>query len=293
MTNSRLRWTASAVSLLLLVTACGPQDEVANADGPGQPAASHPADAVVFQMTSVGGFGMPSALAGRIPSISVYGDGRVISQGPTILIYPGPALPNLQVHPIAPEDVSTLLESARAAGVDGAVDFGTPALADAPTTRFTVRGPNGTEQIDVPALTEAGDDAPGLTADQRAARTQLRAFVTSLTGDSGPLAPTKGDSAQPYVPTTLAGIAEPYTDEEGLGQPEVAWPGPTLPGEPLGTGNGPGCVTVTGDALRTLLADAAEITAAAPWTSDGKSWTVQLRPLLPEETSCGDLVANG
>ncbi len=281
------------MSLLLLVTACGPQGEVANADGPGQPEGPHPADAVVFQLTSIGGFGMPSALASRTPSISVYGDGRVISEGPTILIYPGPALPNLQVHPIAPEDVSTLLESARAAGVDGAVDFGTPALADAPTTRFTVRGANGTEQIDVPALAEAGDDAPGLTAEQQAARTRLRAFVASLTSDSGPLAPARGDSAKPYVPTVVAGVAEPFTDPEGLGQPEVAWPGPTLPGEPLGSSTGPGCVTVSGDALQTLLAAAAETTAAAPWTSDGKSWTVRLRPLLPDETSCGDLVANG
>lgn len=281
------------MSLLLLVTACGPQGEAANADGSGQPEGPHPADAVVFQMTSIGGFGMPSALASRIPSISVYGDGRVISEGPTILIHPGPALPNLQVHPIAPEAVSTLLESARAAGVDGAVDFGTPALADAPTTRFTVRGANGTEQIDVPALAEAGGDAPGLTADQQAARTRLRAFVASLTGDSGPLTPAKGDSAKPYVPTAVAGVAEPFTNPENLGQPEVAWPGPALPGEPLGSGNGPGCVTVTGDALQTLLAAAAEATAASPWTSNGKSWVVQLRPLLPDETSCGDLVANG
>lgn len=281
------------MSLLLLVTACGPQGEAANADGPGQPEGSHPADAVVFQMTSIGGFGMPSALASRIPAISVYGDGRVISEGPTILIYPGPALPNLQVHPIAPEAVSTLLESARAAGVDGAVDFGTPTIADAQTARFTIRGANGTEQIDVPALTEAGDGAYGLTADQRAARTRLRAFVASLTSDSGLLAPTKGDSAKPYVPTVVAGVAVPFTDPEGLGQPEVAWPGPTLPGEPLGSDNGPGCVTVTGAELQTLLAAAEESTAAAPWTSDGKSWTVQLRPLLPNETSCGDLVANG
>ncbi|WP_026270521.1 hypothetical protein [Salinispora pacifica] len=291
MTNSRLRWTAPAVSLLLLVTACGSQGEAADADDPGQPEASHPADEVVFQMTSIGGFGMPSVLASRIPSLSVYGDGRVISEGPTTLIYPGPALPNLQVHPIAPEDVSTLLESARAAGVDGAVDFGTPTIADAQTARFTVRGANGTEQIDVPALTEAGDGAYGLTADQRAARTRLRAFVASLTSDSGLLAPTEADSAKPYVPTVVAGVAVPFVEAEGLGQPEVAWPGPTLPGEPLGADTGPGCVTVTGAELQMLLAAAAETTAAARWTSDGKSWMVQLRPLLPDETSCGDLVA--
>ncbi len=279
------------MSLLLLVTACGSQGEAADADDPGQPEASHPADEVVFQMTSIGGFGMPSVLASRIPSLSVYGDGRVISEGPTTLIYPGPALPNLQVHPIAPEDVSTLLESARAAGVDGAVDFGTPTIADAQTARFTVRGANGTEQIDVPALTEAGDGAYGLTADQRAARTRLRAFVASLTSDSGLLAPTEADSAKPYVPTVVAGVAVPFVEAEGLGQPEVAWPGPTLPGEPLGADTGPGCVTVTGAELQMLLAAAAETTAAARWTSDGKSWMVQLRPLLPDETSCGDLVA--
>ncbi|WP_019872444.1 hypothetical protein [Salinispora oceanensis] len=294
MTDIRIRWAALAVFLLLLVTACDPQGETANPDGPGQPEGPYPADAVVFQMTPTGEFGSPPLV--RIPAISVYGDGRVISEGPMTL--PWPALPKLQVHSIAPEDVSTLLDSARAAGLDGAVDFGTPAVADAPTARFTVRGANDTEQIDVPDLT----DWPGFTADQRAAQTRLRVFVASLTGESGLLAPAKGDSAKPYVPTAVAGITS-RSAEGSAGRGDSTselvfdinnpWPGPTLPGEPLGSGNGPGCVTVTGDALQTLIAAAAGETTAMPWTSDGESWTVQLRPLLPNETSCGDLVANG
>lgn len=277
--------------LLLLATACAPQGGDDNADVSGQPEVSHPADAVVFRMTSVGGFGMPSTLASHIPSISVYGDGRVISQGPTTLIYPGPALPNLQVRTIDIVEVAKLLESARTAGVNGTVDFGTPTIADATSTRFTVRGANGVEQIEVFALAEASDGVGGLTADQRAARSRLRAFVESLTSESGLLAPAPDGVAQSYVPTVVAAVTEPYGDQGG-DQPEMAWRGPTLPGEKLGGGNGPGCVTVTGDALRTLLADAADATAATPWISDGKRWMVRLRPLLPDESACGDLVAD-
>ena len=39
-----------------------------------------------------GGFVSPPATAGRLPLISVYADGRVISEGPVAAIYPGPAL---------------------------------------------------------------------------------------------------------------------------------------------------------------------------------------------------------
>ncbi|MEV6815691.1 hypothetical protein AB0M52_26735, partial [Micromonospora sp. NPDC051296] len=60
----------------------------------------------------------------------------------------------------------------------------------------------------------------------------------------------------------------------------------------LGKDLGLGCVTVTGDAVPKLLAAAANASAATPWTSGGKRWTVTLRPLLPDETDCGDLANN-
>ncbi|HET9140343.1 hypothetical protein, partial [Actinophytocola sp.] len=65
------------------------------------------------------------------------------------------------------------------------------------------------------------------------------------------------------------------------------WPGPALPGESIGPETG--CVVATGDQARAVMAAARDASAATPWRSGGKTWTVALRPLLPDETGCADL----
>ncbi len=78
----------------------------------------------------------------------------MITQGPVPLIYPGPALPNLQVGTISATEVEELLK-----GRPGGPRH--PAVADAPTTRFTVLGDNGVEELEVYALAESGGRRPG------------------------------------------------------------------------------------------------------------------------------------
>ncbi|WFE43210.1 hypothetical protein [Verrucosispora sp. WMMD1129] len=283
----------AVVPLLLLTSAaCGQQAGDAGSGEADSPERSYSADAVVFRMEHTGGFVTPAMLATRLPTVSVYGDGRVITQGPVPLIYPGPALPNLQVGTISATEVEELLKAARAAGVGGPADFGTPPVADAPATRFTILGDNGVEELEVYALAESGGAQTGLTADQRAKRDTLREFADSLTAESGPLAAAATDT-QPYVPTAVAAVAEPWVANAEAGeQPEVAWPGPALPGAELGEGLSLGCVTATGDEAQQVLTAAAAANAATPWVSDGKRWTVALRPLLPDEIDCGDLATN-
>nr|MDT0659270.1 hypothetical protein [Micromonospora sp. DSM 115978] len=279
------------VPLLVLTAACGQQGGDASALDSESAALSYPDDAVVFRMDHTGGFVTPAMVASRLPAVSVYGDGRVITQGPTTLVYPGPALPNLQVGTISAAEVENLVVQARAVGVGSASDLGTPPVTDVPTTRFAVLGDKGVETLEVYALTEGADES-GLTADQRAAREKLREFAESLTSDSGPLGGgVAGEESQPYVPTAVAAIAEPWVGGGDIdAQPEVAWPGPELPGAPLGSADlGLGCVTVTGDEASKLLSAAEQANAATPWTSAGKQWTVTLRPLLPDETDCADL----
>jgi hypothetical protein len=106
-------------------------------------------------------------------------------------------------------------------------------------------------------------------------------------------APASGDST-PYEPAALAAIATPWVApgaDGGLPAPEpVAWPGPALPGEAMGSADlGVGCVVAEGDQARAVLTAAAKANAATPWTSGGKKWSVTLRPLLPDETGCADL----
>ncbi|MER7168434.1 hypothetical protein ABT336_20495 [Micromonospora sp. NPDC000207] len=286
MTNlSGVRAAAVLPLFLLALAACAaePGDTSGDAREGGPP--SYGADEVVLRIDQEGGFVMPTALVTRLPNVSVYGDGRIVTEGPVVAKYPGPALPNVQVTTVDAEKVTRLVEQAREAGVGTAADLGAPPVADVPSTRFTVRGATGVEETEVQAL----DVDSGLTADQVAAREKLRTFAQSLI-DTGQAAGTGGTKA--YQPTAVAAVVTPWTADEAAGeQPKVAWPGPKLPGAPLAPGVDLSCVTVTGDQVRPLLDAAGKANAATPWTSGGKSWTVALRPLLPDETDCADLAA--
>ncbi len=81
-------------------------------------------------------------------------------------------------------------------------------------------------------------------------------------------------------------MAEPWVANAEAGeQPEVAWPGRRcrVPNSARAW-----VWAATGDGAHRRGA----ANAATPWVSDGKRWTVALRPLLPDETDCGDLVGN-
>ncbi|WP_327025292.1 hypothetical protein [Micromonospora sp. NBC_01739] len=294
MTTTRYGRLAVVPLLLLASAACG-QQAADGAGDSGAPEKSYSADAVVFRMDHVGGFTTPAMLATRLPAISVYGDGRVITQGPVNLVYPGPALPNLQVGTISTDELENLIKAAREAGVGKVSDLGSPPVADVPATRFTIFDGTSTEQLEVQALdmgAEPGaDPGQGVTAEQQAARDKLRAFAESLTTETGPLGKATTDT-QAYAPTAVAAVAEDYVTNSEVGdQPEAAWPGPALPGAELSKDLGLSCVTATGDQAKQVLAAAASANTATPWVSEGKQWTVHLRPLLPDETDCGDLAS--
>src|ERR1700754_4156245 len=95
------RFRAAVAVTLFLLSACARPDST-----PGGPVSESPsgdpapvtADSLVLRIERVGGFVAPDQTLDRIPTISVYGDGRVITQGPQIMIYPAPALPNIRVQ---------------------------------------------------------------------------------------------------------------------------------------------------------------------------------------------------
>lgn len=279
MTIARTVRATAAAALLALAAACAQN----SGDAAPEPAADQfDANDVALRVEHTGGFLTPAMIAGRLPIVTVYGDGRVVSQGPQIAIYPGPALPNIEVRRVDATTVTQLIDKAVAAGVGKTADFGQPGIADAPTTRFTVLTDGGHQTTEVYALTEAGDGA-GLTEQQNAARAKLHDLFTELNG-----LPDKSGAAQPYEPAALAAYASPWVaPDAALGeQPEVAWPGPALPGTSLGQQLSTGCVTVTGDGVPKVLAAAAKANSATPWSSAGKRWSVILRPLLPDESDC-------
>ena len=293
MTRLRGSWTAVAAVTLFLLSACARADDTAGPSAPAAERSSAPVvagpDALVLRIERLGGFMAPDQQLGRLPTVSVYGDGRIITVGPQVAIYPGPALPNLLIQQVDPATVTGLLDKAAAAGVKSGADLGRPGVADAPTTRITVAAPDGTRTVDAVALTEAQPDDPRLSTAQRDARAKLAAFVQEVSD----LSAAKGmPKAQPYQSAAVAALARPYVrPQDGLPkQPAaVVWPGPALPGASFGAQTG--CVTAGGPDAAKVLAAAKTANAITPWTSAGRTWTVIFRPLLPDETGCADLKA--
>jgi hypothetical protein len=296
MTRLRGSWTAAAAVTLFLLSGCAQQTAAgAPGTGPSPESSSAPAapgadDALVLRVSSAGGFVPPDQLVGRLPAVSVYADGRVIFNGPVPAIYPGPALPNLQWGTLSPAALRQLLDQAVAAGVRPGTDFGQPGVADAPTTEVTAVTAAGEQTVGAVALREARADDPQLTKAQQQARKKLRGFVDGLDAVTTEL--TTG-RPQPYEPTALAAIAQRYTEpDDRPGRPLTAeWPGPALPGESLSPGQQLTCVTVTGEQLDAVLTAAKDATAGTPWLHAGDSWSLLLRPLLPDEAGCADLKA--
>jgi hypothetical protein len=274
-----LRTTVTALAVGVLVSACadGGPDRAAGTGA----AAPAPVDAgaVAIRVEYLGGYVSAMEIAARSPLVSVYGDGRVIADGPVPTGYPGPALPNVQEWRISPGEVAALAQRVLAA--DG--DFGRPSVTDMPDTRFTVTTPDGVRQVTVYALTVDDRPAASLTDAQRAARAELLDVLTDLTDPP--------DESAAYKVASVAVFSLPYRepDPPDRAAPPVAWPGPALPGDRVGPDAAVGCVTVTGDAAATVLAAAATASQATPWTAAGRTWYLKFRPLLPDESSCADV----
>lgn len=275
---------AVAAAVLLGLAACGQQGGSATpATGSELPA---PAEGLVLRVESTGGFVSPSVTAARLPLVSLYADGRVLSEGPVAQIFPGPALPNLQENRIDQGAVQDVVDRAVAAGVTETSDLGSPPIADATSIRFTLVTASHTYVREAYALSETPGDGAGLTEQQQAARAKLSDFLASVTD-----LPAKAGDSAPYAPAAIAAVVTPWNDQQNdPPQPDVAWPGPALPGEPTGGLPDASCVTATGDQAQALLTAATSASASTPWTTaDGTRWSVTLRPLLPDESGCTDL----
>jgi hypothetical protein len=248
---------------------------------------------LVLKVETGGGFVAPATHYKELPSFALYGDGRLITQGPQIEIYPGPALPNLQVRQITEEGVQAILEAARSArllGPDRSYEFQT--ISDAPTTTFTTVAEGSAHVISVYALYEAtGLGGQGPSPDEQQARRALTAFLTKL-GDLTSWLPQGSvgeESAYPFDELRIFVLDQAFSPEPGLEQKRVDWPlAQPLEsfGQPVTNGPEARCGSVSGadlETLRPLVEKANELT---PWGSDGASYTLALRPLLPDENGC-------
>lgn len=286
----RTRTLPIALAVLALLTACGRLNQDAGA-GEG---IDHPTgpDQLVVRVAQGGGFVPVEYNLRALPGVSIYGDGRMIVEGPMIEIYPGPALPNLQSSRLTEEALQAILREARAAGLlgeDASYDY--PCVADLPTTTFTVVAEGRTHTVDAYALgfTEAADesaDCPGVDAEARA---KLFDFQMKLGGLAGWLPEGSVGPEQPFRPSQMRVYVLPYRDDPQLPQPSAEWPLPQSLdtfGDRDPNLSDVRCGVVGGDDLGLLLPEARSANQLTPWTSGDGEFALVFRPLLPDEHTC-------
>jgi hypothetical protein len=255
--------------------------------GPSPTPTPLPPDTLMLRVESTGGF-MPAGMnVMSMPYFSLYADGRAISQGAQIALYPGPALPAIQVTRISPAGVAQILEAAGQVGLSGPDRHlpGPGNIADAGSMVFTVLTPDGRHVTKADALLESSSD------DGRdAARRALRAFFDRLTDLRSWLGTEVAAQDEQYTWTSLR-LAIWEADPAAAPDQQLVnfqdWP----LAAPLATLGQPyeeqtRCAVVSGadaEALRAPLSRANQLTH---WRSGGKTFVVLPRPLLPDESGC-------
>jgi hypothetical protein len=285
------RPTAVLLSLTaLLVASCSAGAAGSPSASPGASLNHHQGAAeLIFRYETVGGFVPREFLLTSYPTISIYGDGTVITEGPQIAIYPGPALPNLIATRITEAGQQHLLALAADAGLLGPdARYDAIGIADAGTAQFTVVVDGKRHVISAYALGESQD--LGLDGAVAAQRARLRAFVARLGDLRGSLGPEVGPEA-PFRFMAVRLFVQPGILGEGPAQAGVDWPlaNPLASfGESAqpGAGEGLRCGVVSGQDLETVRPMLMKANQATPWRSGGRAFSIRIRVLLPDESGC-------
>lgn len=215
-----------------------------------------------------------------LPGWTLYADGRVVTGGAQIDIYPPPAMPALRVRTVSEETVERITRAAREAGLDGRPgDYGDQPAGAAGTTVFVLDDGTGRVEARVPGL-QADPDS---TEDRR----RLSDLVRRLVDLEGWLGNDAVLDESEYRPRAMAAYATAYrSDEHSPEQEPRTWPGPDpAGGEPTSAGQ---CLLLSGADLERALPHLEGSNTLTPWTAGGTTWLVKLRPLLPDERGCAD-----
>ena len=263
----------------------------------------HPAGSeLVVRVEWTGGFVPYEYLFTSLPRFTLLGDGRVFVDGPQIEIYPGPALPNVQVRRLTEEGIQSILFRIAESGLfdEGhSWNAATQFIADANSTVFTVRADNREVVVDVYALgllAEPNVAPPGIPADELEAHDRLTALENDLLNlDAWIPADDWTDATwQSYEPDALrllvANIDAQPPNPDGLDSEPIPWPGATDPDQ-FGTASTIQdfrCGVVSGEEGAAWYAAMSQANELTRWSRDGHLYSVTPRPLLPDEPlDCG------
>lgn len=302
--------TAALVTLGLALAvatlaACG-----GGSAGPSSPAGSSPPDASPAEPTAPGTVDFvihaswtqalpPRELFGNLPVTVVTADGRVLTQGAMIEIYPGPLVAPIIERPITANGVAALLQAAKDAGIlvqggdftGGAMPLG----AAAGRLRIVVDGVaydlvgDTSAAVPCPPGESCPEPVPGTPA-------AFATFWYQLLDMASWLGPELGPETD-HVPGSYAMIVGP-PPEPWEGETPVVWPVADPPldafGAPVRGEPGTRCGIADGDlatALRPLFAEATQLTPWVATETASATHGMTVRPLLPgDEDPCAPIV---
>jgi hypothetical protein len=245
------------------------------------------ADKLVLRLSVDGGFAGFDYLLTKLPIVALYGDGRVIIQGPTITTYPSPLPSNLRQIHVSPAEIQQILAAADAAGLLGPdTRYDATNVSDAGTTTFRTIENGKPHIIGAYALREGGaaDDAAVM-----AARAKLIDFSNKITDLSKFLGRTLSD-AEAYSPTQMRIFVNPLPadDPNFPNRHVITWPLAVDPrsGEET-TRPGVTCLVVGGENLAAFLKAATDANGLTTvWSAPSGLFSVSVRPLYPDESGC-------
>jgi hypothetical protein len=243
---------------------------------------------IVLQLEQGGGFMPIDFVAAQAPLFTLFGDGRVVFQ-PTVTTFPEPG-PDGIIRPakwrtaqLDAEQVDELLTFALGQGGLGSArdNYGHDGIADASSSNFTINAGGLKKLVSVYALGAEDPSTPDLPA-----RKAFRALSDRLTDfDRGGTI-----STDVYLPDNFRAILI-ERDPDPLHEP-MAWPWPDLKVADFKANvNGKGAMgfphrTMTAVEVQDL--NLGDIPGGAQGVllsgTDGKTYTLVLRPLLPNET---------
>ena len=282
------RLTVPLTLVALLLGACG---------GPGPPGKQieHPiGDAVVLRVSYSGGFVGPGFDLLNHPTFSLLGDGRVIVPGAQVLLFPGPALPAMNVRRLTESGIQAVLAELEATGLfaeDLDLRGAANCVADASDVIFALHADQRDVTVTVYGLgiLDGAGSCPGVSADELAMHVTLNRLTARLSDlDSWLPAGSWADGWQDYRPDAMRLIVRNADADEpdGSGIPSslVPWPAGSDPatfGEETDFGLRCGVVGGTdADEWYDLLGAANQLTR---FTRDEYRYAVSIRFLLPDE----------
>ncbi len=243
---------------------------------------------LLLKVTSEGGFINPAATLAALPTVAVYTDGRILTPGPVDAIYPGPLLTPVAVKDVGPSGAAAILAAIKQVGLDkpASADPGIP--GDAGTNVFTAVVDGTT------TMSRFAGARPGQPGGPVASGPEEGAAAIALLDrllDPGEKWGAPATTETRYVPAgyrVYVAPGVPQADPQASQSP-VAWPLST----PLAEFGSPATPDRGIAGLRqgvVLGADAATLgpvleraSALTAFTSGGSSYTLSVRPLLPDE----------